>query len=149
MNYWPHVVYSIAITSCSVHLVTQKNEQKDEKSRVDAKISVLESIASRLKQGERIQAEEMARLQRLVASHSTKPEEGLTWREAFFGKKDIAAKPESTNLLSSMHYLHATHTKWFTYIAHLHSICFLPVSLHNLRTRCPIRIMFHRMWRLR
>jgi hypothetical protein len=88
-GYGPHVVYSLAFLSASMHLVYQRRVVEDERRRIDSHLSVLNSLVRRLQNGEAISRDEAERLKRL----GRPTEEGiierkLTWKEALLGKKD-------------------------------------------------------------
>lgn len=93
-SYVPHIIYSVAITTFSIHLISQKTDIRERQSQITAKLSILESIRDRLQAGERIPAEEMMRLRKLARSANSRYEEEITWKEAMLGKKDIRMSPE-------------------------------------------------------
>ena len=100
--YLPHVLYSLAITSLGMHLLSQRKEAETERLQVTAQLSLLEPTAARLRAGERIPPPELDRILKLARSHrSTAPEEEakigeeISWREVMLGrKKDARAEVE-------------------------------------------------------
>ncbi|KAK2467416.1 hypothetical protein APHAL10511_000651 [Amanita phalloides] len=98
-GYIPHALYAIAVTSISIHLVNKRRVFEDEKASVNARISILESIAQQSRSGNPAD-EELERLKRLarppvkVNSTSTSSGEGISWKEVMFGRR----RPESEEL---------------------------------------------------
>ncbi|EPT03108.1 hypothetical protein FOMPIDRAFT_1047102 [Fomitopsis schrenkii] len=95
--YLPHVLYSLAITSLGMHLLSQRKEAEAERMQFSAQLSLLESTAARLRAGERIPSQELDRIMKLVRSHRTAApeEEGnagreISWREVMLGRKKDA-----------------------------------------------------------
>ncbi|THU87350.1 hypothetical protein K435DRAFT_782491 [Dendrothele bispora CBS 962.96] len=89
-GYGPHLLYSVAVTSLSLHLTYQKRQFSDEKSRVQAQISILESIAEELRSDKELSLDDLARLKRLARPPTEQVEERkMSWTEVVFGKKDL------------------------------------------------------------
>ena len=65
-TYLPHVVYATALTSLALHLLVTKKDTDETLRRADARISLLDGLATRLRSGERVHADELARVQRLL-----------------------------------------------------------------------------------
>ncbi|XP_006461449.1 hypothetical protein AGABI2DRAFT_192954 [Agaricus bisporus var. bisporus H97] len=93
-TYLPHALYSIAITSISIHLVGQKRTIAEDRARIAARISTLESVAGQLRDGKHLSLEELDRLQRLARPPSSSSaervqpiREEIGWRETIFGRK--------------------------------------------------------------
>ncbi|KAF9466287.1 hypothetical protein BDZ94DRAFT_1251601 [Collybia nuda] len=90
--YLPHALYSIAIISISIHLVSQRRTFSDERARVKAQISILESISEHLRSDKSFSTEEFERMKRLA-----RPQEELIlemgdkeiigWKEVILGRK--------------------------------------------------------------
>jgi hypothetical protein len=90
-----------ALTSVSFNLLVFKRDAKVERERLEAQTSILESLVSRLKKGEKIGEEEVERLVGLARrggvegdeeggrSRIMKGEERVGWREAFMGRKGL------------------------------------------------------------
>lgn len=89
--YLPHVIFSIAVTSLSIHIVGHKKDSEEERARYEARVSVLEQIRDHLKSPNPTSAHEIERLKRLSRpiepSAATLPEVTLGWRDVWFGKK--------------------------------------------------------------
>jgi hypothetical protein len=72
--YVPHLLYSIGIVSLSMQTLWHRKEWEAQRSQAAAQISVLESVAQRLRSGERIDSREIARLRRMVRIASSSEE---------------------------------------------------------------------------
>jgi len=94
LRYAPHIVYSLALTSVSMHLLYQRREAEEDRSRLSARISILESLVDRLNRGERINQGEVDRLRKLGGLLDT-PESifmdthsKIRWRDVLLGRKE-------------------------------------------------------------
>jgi len=65
-TYLPHLIYATAISSLSLHLLMQKKSSAERIRQAGARISVLETLASRLEAGENVTDDEIARSRRMV-----------------------------------------------------------------------------------
>lgn len=90
--YIPHAIYSLAITSISIHLVSLKRTITEDRARVAARLSILESVAKQLRDDKRISLDELDRLHRLARPREKTQEdkEQIGWRAMFFGPKKTA-----------------------------------------------------------
>ncbi|KAF5354825.1 hypothetical protein D9756_005646 [Leucocoprinus leucothites] len=100
--YLPHAIYSLAITSISIHLVSQKRNIAEDKARVTARISILESVSKELREDKDISLDELDRLHRLARPPAPKENGGrikevIRWKEVFLGPKRSAG-PEMSDL---------------------------------------------------
>ncbi|KAF8959961.1 hypothetical protein BDZ97DRAFT_1922565 [Flammula alnicola] len=101
--YFPHVLYSVALTSISINLVSQRKKAEDEKSRVQAQISILESIKQQLQSNKPLSTDELERLKKLArasagdAELAAAPKEEITWGDIFGGKKPVVAEDEEVS----------------------------------------------------
>jgi hypothetical protein len=102
-HFLPHVLYSLAITSLSIHLILHKKEVDAQRANLTAQISILESIAQRLK-WDKPPDDELKRLKRLARAHEAgSPVQGLSkdltvsWKDVILGAK----RPESSGEVSS------------------------------------------------
>lgn len=92
-TYLPHAIYSLAITSISIHLVSHKHAANEDRARATARLSILESIAKQLREDKDISLDELDRLHRLarppVPSEDdlVKTKEEIGWKEVIFGRK--------------------------------------------------------------
>jgi hypothetical protein len=96
--YLPHAIYSLAITSISIHLVSTKRAIAEDRARVAARISILESVSKQLREDKDISVDEIDRLQRLArpptpAENNQRIIDRIGWKEVFLGRKN-AAEPE-------------------------------------------------------
>ncbi|KAG5654187.1 hypothetical protein H0H81_006569 [Sphagnurus paluster] len=98
--YLPHAIYSVAIVSLSIHLVNQRKLAGDERARIAAQTSILESISEQLRSNKAISGDELERLKRLARplEHNPAtegiPGESIGWREIFLGRKKEEGAPE-------------------------------------------------------
>ena len=93
-SYIPHLIYSTALTSLSLHLLYQKKQSEMDRAHLAAQTSILEALAHRLRSGQNISDEEVERLCRLAKTHEeTHAEEAgvkrakVGWKDVFLGKK--------------------------------------------------------------
>ncbi|KAI5988175.1 hypothetical protein EDD15DRAFT_1388207 [Pisolithus albus] len=95
-TYLPHILYSTALTSVSIHLLWRRKAFEDDRARHDAQITLLEDLARQLRSGSSITDEEISRLRKLVEVHrGTTSEDAaggvrehrISWRDVFWGKK--------------------------------------------------------------
>ena len=91
--YLPHVLYSLALTSVSINLVGKRKSVDDEKSRIGAQLSILESLKEQLLSKNPPSVAEIERLKKLarpaMEDIATKPlpkEQETTWSAIFSGK---------------------------------------------------------------
>ncbi|RPD52322.1 hypothetical protein L227DRAFT_582130 [Lentinus tigrinus ALCF2SS1-6] len=75
LEYLPHLIYSTALTSISMHHLYQRKAAEADRAHVAAQISILEDLRTRLAAGEDVPAREFDRLWRLARSHDV-------WRAA-------------------------------------------------------------------
>lgn len=94
-TYLPHILYSTALTSVSIHLLWRRKAFEDDRARHDAQITILEDLAHQLRSGSSITDEEVDRLRKLVQVHQGTSEEAaggvqehsISWKDVFWGKK--------------------------------------------------------------
>jgi hypothetical protein len=88
-GYAPHVFSSLALVSTSTNLLYQKRLYAEQRSRLAAQITILESISLELKSDKPLSKPELERLRRLANPTSEMEEEPvMSWKEAIFGKKN-------------------------------------------------------------
>jgi hypothetical protein len=97
LSYIPHLVYSLAIASLATHLLAHRKEWEAARAQMSARISVLESLSSRLRNGQTVEPEETQRLLGMVDAgissiprHTQPPAEGMGWRTVFLGRPDTS-----------------------------------------------------------
>lgn len=93
-SYLPHAIYSLAITSVSIHLVSQRKDIDAERGHLTARISILQSIVDQLRsERNAVSDEELARLKRLAGLHKANlpaeedEKDDVSWKSVFFGRK--------------------------------------------------------------
>jgi hypothetical protein len=92
-QFLPHVIYSVALTSVSLHLLSQRDVINTERAQLSAQISVLESILRQLKTPGSISDVEVERLMKLARAHREEPsvqKRVVSWRDVFFGRDKSA-----------------------------------------------------------
>ena len=88
-QYLPHLVYSIALTSISFHLLSKRDAIDTERAQLSAQISVLESVVRRLRTPGSITDAEVDRLMKLARAHREEQHgqsRMVSWRDVFIGK---------------------------------------------------------------
>jgi uncharacterized protein YcbK (DUF882 family) len=100
-RYFPHALFAIALTSISINLISHRRTAEEERSRIQAQISVLESIKKQLQSDEPLSNEELEKLKKLVRPvdvgkevESQKKEE-ISWTNVFRRKPQVSdGEPE-------------------------------------------------------
>jgi len=96
-RYFPHAFFAIALTSISINLISHRRTAEDERSRIQAQISVLESIKEQLQSDKPLSSEELERLKKLVRPVDTGYEgreteeshkEGISWINLFRSSRE-------------------------------------------------------------
>ncbi|KAF4620853.1 hypothetical protein D9613_001054 [Agrocybe pediades] len=97
-QYLPHVIFGMALTSMSMNLVSQRRKTEEERYRVEAHLSILESIKKELQSNEPLSEERLGKLRRLaevsrpMTSNSTLASEGQA----------VAEKPKDDKFESNL-----------------------------------------------
>ncbi|KIJ21066.1 hypothetical protein PAXINDRAFT_6845 [Paxillus involutus ATCC 200175] len=99
-TYLPHILYSTALTSVSIHLLWQRKAAEEDRARHNAQITILEDLTQQLRSGVPTTDEEINILRNLARSHGeggegrqqSAPGE-IRWMDVIWGKK-VAAKDE-------------------------------------------------------
>ena len=97
--YLPHVLYSLATTTISIHLIGTRTTCSEERARINAQISILENMAQRLQSNESISDHELERLKTLArpaekATLDAGPQEVIRWGDILWGQKKAGGQPE-------------------------------------------------------
>ena len=97
--YLPHVLYSLAATTISIHLVGTRAVCGEERARINAQISVLETIAQRLRSNESILDDELERLKTLArpaekAAPEAGSQEAIRWGDILWSQKRAGGQSE-------------------------------------------------------
>lgn len=95
-RYIPELIYALAFSSISVHLLWQRRTADTDRRHLSARLSILGELAARLRAGEAVSDAEVARLRRLseTVGEATHPGENVGWREVIFGRKESGAERE-------------------------------------------------------
>ena len=96
MRYIPELVYALAFSSISVHLLWQRRTAETGRRHLSARLSILGELAARLRAGDAVSDAEVARLRRLAETvgEASHPGENVGWREVMFGRKESGAERE-------------------------------------------------------
>ena len=94
-SYLPHVFYSLAITSISIHYLWHKRESEEQRRHYSTRIALLEDTAKRLRVGDRVDENEFDLLKKMAAgpgsvsgaARGVEPENEIGWREMLLGRK--------------------------------------------------------------
>jgi len=65
-QYLPHVIFGMALTSMSMNLVSQRRKTEEERYRIEAHLSILESIKKELQSTEPLSDERLGKLRKLA-----------------------------------------------------------------------------------
>lgn len=94
VGYLPHALYSVAITSISIHLVNQRRISSDERARTEAQITILQSISQQLQSDKPLSNAGLQRLRRLARppkdgedSPESDLKDAISWKEVVLGRK--------------------------------------------------------------
>ncbi|KAI0300455.1 hypothetical protein B0F90DRAFT_412508 [Multifurca ochricompacta] len=89
-RYIPELVYALAFSSISVHLLWQRRAAETDRRHYMARLSILGELATRLRTAEAVSDGEVARLRRLgeTVGKDAHPGENIGWREVVFGRKE-------------------------------------------------------------
>src|ERR1700722_3789708 len=97
MRYLPHLIYSVALTTVSLHLLSHRKASENQKARLTAQISILESIVHQLRSNNPLSNDELQRLRNLARANSeeTLPgsaayEDKVSWRDVILGRRWLA-----------------------------------------------------------
>jgi len=97
-RYIPELLYALAFSSISVHLLWQRRAAETDRRHYSARLSILGELATRLRAGEAVSDAEVARLRRLAETvgdgEDTHPGESVGWREVIFGRKESGVERE-------------------------------------------------------
>jgi len=96
-RYIPELIYALAFSSISVHLLWQRRTAETDRRHYSARISILGELAARLRVGEAVPEVEVSRLRRLaetVGAADAHPGENIGWRDVVFGRKESGIERE-------------------------------------------------------
>lgn len=93
LRFIPHIIYSLALTSFSMHLLYERRAAEEDRAHYAGKISILETLVQNLEQGQKLEPQEVERLRKLagVSTSHVPKEVGRTqsrigWKEVLLGK---------------------------------------------------------------
>lgn len=119
-SYLPHLIYSVALTSLSFHLLFHRKQVELDRAHLTAQTSILESLAQQLRSGQNISDTEVERLSRLAKTHAegsvetaSANKEKIGWGDVFLGRarEGGSEKEQETKALNTGKcYLHPAHT---------------------------------------
>lgn len=95
-QYIPHILYSTALTSISMHLLWQRKTAEEDRARFKAQTSILQDLIAQLRSGEPISNEEITKLRNLARVHgevkqsSDKAKADIGWMDVLWGRKSPA-----------------------------------------------------------
>lgn len=99
--YFQHALYSIACLSISINLVGMRRAAEDDKARLEARLSILQSIKTHLTKDDSPQTrEELERLMRLAKKNAigetgvVREEGDVSWSDIFAGRAPKIADGE-------------------------------------------------------
>lgn len=97
-SYIPHALYSVALLSISIHSVGTRTACSEERARINARISILESISEQMRSNKSLSDDELERLKRLARppeklASDSEPQKIMAWKDIFLGQR--GAKGES------------------------------------------------------
>lgn len=91
----PHIIYSLALTSFSMHLLYERRAMEEDRAHYSGKISLLETLVQDREQGQKMDPREVERLRKLAglstshAAEITRNEAGIGWKEVLLGKAHL------------------------------------------------------------
>ncbi|KAG1782006.1 hypothetical protein EV702DRAFT_501209 [Suillus placidus] len=95
-QYIPHVLYSTALTSISMHLLWQRKTADEDRARFKAQTSILQDLIEQLRSGKSISNEEITKSRSLARMHGEgkqsldKERTSIRWMDVLWGRKTPA-----------------------------------------------------------
>lgn len=94
-RFLPEIVYTIALTSLSTHMLWLRKEAEDQRTYWDTRLKLLEDTAHRLRAGQRVPQDDFDLIHKLAklpgtdraAARGIEPTEHLAWKEVLLGRK--------------------------------------------------------------
>jgi len=92
LRFIPHIVYSLALTSFSMHLLYERRAIEEDRAHYSGKISILETLVQGLEQGQVMDTQEVERLRKLAGlstphvPESNGNQSKIGWKEVLLGK---------------------------------------------------------------
>ncbi len=93
--YLQHVLYSLAITSISIHYLWHKRESEEQRRHYTTRIGLLEDTVRRLRAGQQVDETDFDVLKRLAmepgsvsaVARGVEPEHEIGWQEMLLGRR--------------------------------------------------------------
>ncbi|KIK44515.1 hypothetical protein CY34DRAFT_23014 [Suillus luteus UH-Slu-Lm8-n1] len=95
-QYIPHIIYSTAVTSISMHLLWQRKTADEDRARFKAQASILQDLIEQLRSGKSISDEEITKSRNLARIHGEdkrpldKEKTDIGWMDVLWGRKTPA-----------------------------------------------------------
>ncbi|OAX40218.1 hypothetical protein K503DRAFT_714918 [Rhizopogon vinicolor AM-OR11-026] len=96
-RYIPHILYSTAFTSVSMHLLWQRKTAEEDRARFKAQTSILQDLIEQLRSGKPISNEEIMKMRNLARIHGEGKESpdkeaktDIGWMDVVWGRKSPA-----------------------------------------------------------
>lgn len=95
-QYIPHILYSTAVTSISMHLLWQRKTADEDRARFKAQASILQDLIEQLRSGKSISDEEITKSRNLARIHGEekqpldKERTNIGWMDVLWGRKTPA-----------------------------------------------------------
>ncbi|KAG1802954.1 uncharacterized protein HD556DRAFT_1429654 [Suillus plorans] len=95
-QYIPHILYSTALTSISMHLLWQRKTADEDRARFKAQTSILQELVEQLRSGKPISDEEITKSRNLACIHGEgkqspdKDRTNIGWTDVLWGRKTPA-----------------------------------------------------------
>lgn len=92
LRFMPHIIYSLALTSFSMHLLYERRATEEDRAHYSGKISILETLVRNLEQGQTMDPQEVERLRKLAGastshvSETNRNQAKIGWKEVLLGK---------------------------------------------------------------
>ncbi|KAG2142302.1 uncharacterized protein EDB93DRAFT_613001 [Suillus bovinus] len=95
-QYIPHILYSTALTSISMHSLWQRKTADEDRARLKAQTSILQDLIDQLRSGKPISDEEIKKSRNLACIHGEgkqsldKDKPNIGWMDVLWGRKTPA-----------------------------------------------------------
>ncbi|KAG2065248.1 hypothetical protein BDR04DRAFT_1108789 [Suillus decipiens] len=95
-QYIPHIIYSTALTSISMHLLWQRKTADEDRARFKAQTSILQGLIEQLRSGKSISDEEITKSRNLARilgegkQSLDKEKTNVGWTDVLWGRKTPA-----------------------------------------------------------
>ncbi|KAG0708634.1 hypothetical protein DFH29DRAFT_426187 [Suillus ampliporus] len=95
-QYIPHVLYSTALTSISIHLLWQRKTAEEDRARFKAQTTILQGLVEQLRSGKSISDEEITKSRNLARIHGEGKQSpdmertNIGWMDVVWGRRTPA-----------------------------------------------------------